>query len=44
VTFFAAAILLTMAVHPASLFAARARNTSKPVAKNIIVMIADGWH
>ncbi len=43
VTCLVAAILLTMAVHPARVFAARARNTPKPVAKNVIVMIADGW-
>jgi alkaline phosphatase len=39
-----AAILLTMAVSPAILSAARTKATRKPVAKNIIVMIADGWH
>ena len=43
VTCLVAAILLTVAVHPARLFAARPRTTSKPIAKNVIVMIADGW-
>ena len=37
-----AAILLTMAVSPAS-FLRRAPAADKSVAKNIIVMISDGW-
>jgi alkaline phosphatase len=39
-----AAILVALAVYPAIPSAARVKTTKKPVAKNIIVMIADGWH
>jgi alkaline phosphatase len=39
-----AATLLGMAVDPAAISAAPAGAPSKPAAKNIIVMIADGWH
>jgi alkaline phosphatase len=43
VTCLVAAILLTMAVSPAVLSAGRTRAAHKSAAKNVIVMIADGW-
>jgi alkaline phosphatase len=44
VTCLGAAISLTVAVLLATSFAGCTRNINKPVAKNVIVMIADGWH
>ena len=43
VTCLVAAILLIMAASPAILSAARTKAASRSAAKNIIVMIADGW-